>query len=78
MKTKSLSAFKAAWILFGPQFIDPDFDPAMQAIPVWQASKHPPAGAWWEDEVQREKHSRELLAEAGRLHRKRSTDEETQ
>ena len=57
---------------------NPDFDPAMQAIPVWQASKHPPAGAWWEDEVQREKPSRELLAEAGRLHRKRSTDEETQ
>lgn len=55
---------------------NPDFDPAMQAIPVWQASKHPPAGAWWEDETQREKHSRELLAEAGRLHRKRSTDEE--
>jgi hypothetical protein len=55
---------------------NPDFDPAMQAIPVWEASKHPPAGAWWEDDVQREKHSRELLAEAGRLHPKRSTTEE--
>lgn len=55
---------------------NPHFDPTMQPIQTWQASKHPPAGAWWEDEVQREKHSRALLAEAGRLHRKRTTDEE--
>lgn len=48
---------------------NPHFDPTMQPVPAWQASKHPPEGAWWEDADKREQHAKTLLAEAGRLHR---------
>lgn len=46
---------------------NPDFDPAMGAVPEWNSSKAKPAGEWWEDEAARERHSKQLLAEAGRL-----------
>ena len=56
---------------------NPDFDPHMRPVEYWQASKHPPAGAWWEDDERREQHAKALLGEAGRLHRKRPTSQET-
>jgi hypothetical protein len=46
---------------------NPAFDPSMRPIPEWNASKAAPAGAWWEDADARERHSKVLLAEAGRL-----------
>jgi hypothetical protein len=36
--------------------------------PAWERSKKEPQGAWWEDPAARERHSLDLLAEAGRLH----------
>lgn len=56
---------------------NPHFDPAMQSVPAWQASKSPPEPAWWEDDEKRERHSKILLAEAGRLHRPQTVDKET-
>lgn len=55
---------------------NPDFDPAM-ARPVgeWNRSTREPAGAWWEDEVARERHSKMLLAEAGRLHQPKDAEQ---
>jgi hypothetical protein len=53
---------------------NPHFDPTMGPIPTWQASKHPPEGAWWEDPEKRERHAKTLLAEAGRLHRPQHVD----
>lgn len=53
---------------------NPHFDPTMGPVPTWQASKHPPEGAWWEDAEKRERHSKVLLAEAGRLHRPQRVD----
>ncbi len=50
---------------------NPEYDPTMGPVATWQASKHPPRGAWWENPVDREAHSIELLADAGRLTRKR-------
>lgn len=46
---------------------NPDYDPSMQPIPEWSADRAKPAGCWWEDEQARERHSKVLLAEAGRL-----------
>lgn len=54
---------------------NPLFDPTMQPIPAWEASTRPPEGAWWEDAEKRERHSKVLLAEAGRLHRPQAVDE---
>lgn len=56
---------------------NPAFDPSMRPIPEWNASKLPPAGAWWEDTDLREKHARELLADAGRLRPRRDQSKET-
>lgn len=53
---------------------NPYFDPTMQPVQYWQASKHPPEGAWWEDGDKRERHAKTLLAEAGRLHRPQHVD----
>lgn len=55
---------------------NPHFDPTMGPVPTWQASKHPPEGAWWEDADKRERHAKTLLAEAGRLHRPQRVDTE--
>ncbi|MEW2474634.1 hypothetical protein AB0875_12665 [Micromonospora gifhornensis] len=47
---------------------NPAYDPAMQPVAEWNAGKaKQPAGAWWEDAEARERHSKTLLAEAGRL-----------
>lgn len=46
---------------------NPHFDPTMRPIPEWSASKTNPAGAWWQDPEVRERHAKQLLAEAGRL-----------
>lgn len=52
---------------------NPDFDPSMEPVDAWQASKHPPAGAWWEDDAKREASAVEILAKAGRLRRRSET-----
>lgn len=46
---------------------NPDFNPDLEPIGSWQASKLPPPGAWWENEAEREADARRLLAEANRL-----------
>lgn len=47
---------------------NPAFDPALtKPVGEWNRSSREPAGAWWEDEAARERHSKMLLAEAGRL-----------
>ncbi|GEM_PF-2611448 len=54
---------------------NPHFDPGMAPVATWQASKHPPGGAWWENEAQREASAVEILASANRLHPRRKTEE---
>jgi hypothetical protein len=51
---------------------NPDFDPGMAPVATWQASKHPPAGAWWEDDAKREANAVEILGLAGRLRPRRA------
>jgi hypothetical protein len=46
---------------------NPAYDPGMEPVREWSASKQEPAGAWWADPEARERHSKVLLAEAGRL-----------
>lgn len=46
---------------------NPAFDPTMQPIPEWTASRTAPAGAWWENDDARERHAKTVLADAGRL-----------
>jgi hypothetical protein len=48
---------------------NPNYDPGMAPTAVWQRSAGEPAKCWWQDEGARERHARELLAEAGRLAR---------
>lgn len=50
---------------------NPDFDPTLMPVSTWQASKLPPAGAWWEDDASREASAVEILASTGRLRRQR-------
>lgn len=50
---------------------NPFFDPDLEPVGTWEASKHPPAGAWWEDDAKREVDAVEMLAKAGRLRRRR-------
>lgn len=57
---------------------NPHFDPTMQPVRTWQASKHPAEGAWWEDTEKRERHAKTLLGEAGRLHRPQPVDNRTE
>jgi hypothetical protein len=55
---------------------NPDFNPGMRSVATWQASKHEPAGAWWENDAKREAHATEILAAARRLHpRPKQTEE---
>lgn len=53
---------------------NPHWDPTMGPASTWQRSKGEPAGAWWQDEAQREADSRKILNLAGRLRRKRADD----
>lgn len=53
---------------------NPDFDPAMEPIGTWEASKQEPAGAWWEDDAKREASAVEILAKAGRLRRRKTAE----
>lgn len=47
---------------------NPAYDPSMQPVPEWCAGRaKEPAKAWWEDDAARERHAKQLLAEAGRL-----------
>lgn len=46
---------------------NPAYDPSMQPVREWSASKAGPDGAWWESDDARERHAKTLLAEAGRL-----------
>lgn len=49
---------------------NPEFNSALEPTATWQASKHPPVGAWWEDDAEREADATRLLAQAGRLRRR--------
>ncbi|MEU5721583.1 hypothetical protein ABZ783_07150 [Micromonospora sp. NPDC047738] len=46
---------------------NPAYDPTMQPVREWSATKGKAEGAWWEDTDARERHAKTLLAEAGRL-----------
>lgn len=54
---------------------NPDFVPGMASVATWQASKHEPAGAWWQDGAKREASAVEILAAAQRLHPRRNRTE---
>lgn len=55
---------------------NPLWDPTMGPASTWQASKHPPQGAWWEDPARREADACKVLSMAGRLRRKRAEQTE--
>ncbi|MFI6329871.1 hypothetical protein ACIBBG_16410 [Micromonospora chersina] len=46
---------------------NPAYDPTMQPVREWSATRGTPPGSWWEDADARERHAKTMLAEAGRL-----------
>ena len=54
---------------------NPLWDPTMGPASTWQASKHPPQGAWWQDDSKREADACQVLSMAGRLRRKRNNEQ---
>ncbi|AYF29295.1 hypothetical protein CSH63_17850 [Micromonospora tulbaghiae] len=46
---------------------NPAYDPSMQPVREWCSKPNAPTGQWWENDAARERHAKELLAEAGRL-----------